>query len=400
MITPSITFVVALVLQGAVAGLPPNEQPTATPARWAPWIGCWQVVDESIGEEPATLNRPAGTAAARGLRVCVQPADGAAATLTTFLNDQPVRTETIVPGGQQVAITDAGCRGWQRAEWSPLGARLYASAEIGCDSQSPRRVSGMGMMLAGPTWIDIQSIESDGRRSLRVRRYRPVARAGSEAPMAPQMTMPLGTRMSLADVKDAGARVTPEVLEAALTELRSGFDLDARALLDLDRAGVPDRVIDLMVALSFPERFEVVQRSGSASGGGWWGGGLFSPWSDYMDPLYYPSYYTPFGYRYWGGFNSYYFLGPGFVALNPREGESVAPSGTGRVVDGYGYTRVRRTQPEPANPRGNGTGWTTASTASSGSDRSGSSGGVSSSGYSSGGSSGGRTAQPRPPGGP
>jgi hypothetical protein len=149
------------------------------------------------------------------------------------------------------------------------------------------------------------------------------------------------------------------------------------------------------VAQSFPSKF-VVERN--TSGGGSWGmSGFDSMWPYYSDPFFYTSYFAPFGYRYWGSYDPYYFQGPGFVIVNPQP---VQPDSNGRVVDGRGYTRVRPNQPTPAS--GSGTGWTGASDNSGGSSgSSGSGGGVSSSGYSSGGGGGGgggRTAVSRPPG--
>jgi hypothetical protein len=203
--------------------------------------------------------------------------------------------------------------------------------------------------------------------------------------------------LSIEDVKEAVNKVAPEALQAAIYELKGGFDLTGERLIELDRAGVPDQIIDLMVAQSFPKRF-VVERN-TSGGGGWGSSGFDSMWPYYSDPFFYTSYYAPFGYRYWGSYDPYYFQGPGFVVVNPPT--EIQPSGQGRVIDGRGYTRVRMNQPAAS---GGSDGWGGASS-SSGTGGSGGStgGGVTSSGYSSGGgqSSGGdgaRTAVPRPPG--
>jgi hypothetical protein len=317
-------------------------------------------------------------------------------------------TETIVADGAQKPLTDPGCKGWQKAEWSALGARLYAQADITCGEQPFRTVSGMAVMVAGPMWLDIQMIESDGRKSLRVRRYRRAAdqkHAGTIAPALRQTAaMPLGGKLTLADIKEASAKVAPEALQAAVMELGAGgYDLNASRLLDLDAAGVPDSVIDLMVAMSFPKRF-TVERSGGGGGGfsDFWGSsGYYNTWPLYSDPFLYTSYYAPFGYRYWGHYDPYYFHGPGFVVLNPAGTPgAIEPSGNGRVVDGHGYTRIRRNEPGVMTRGTDGSMGAAESNrgSSAGSSSSGNSG-ASPSGYSGGGSSGSdRTAQPRPPG--
>jgi hypothetical protein len=381
-------------------------------ARWQPWLGCWQMLDESVIDGSAALAELLGTPApksnpAAGALVCVTPAGAAGATFTTLVNDRSVLTETIVADGSEKSLTEPDCRGWQRAEWSKLGARLFARAEITCTGQPPRKVSEMALMIAGPTWIDVQLIDTEGRKNLRVRRYRRAAdqRHAGTLPVAPRGTaVPLSTRLSTADVKEAVTKVEPETLQAALVELGRGFDLNGKELIELDKAGVPDNVTDLMVALSFPQRF-VIERSTRSSGySSGWSSGFDEMWPYFTHPYFYTSYYAPFGYRYWGHYDSYYFGGPGFVTVEPDRPGTAQPSGDGRVVDGLGYTRVRRNQPAPSSPgrmRDGGDGTSTASTARGGSSSSGSSSGgssgVSSSGYSGGGGGGDRTAVSRPP---
>ena len=398
----SLTF--AMVLLSSAVPVSAQQAAPAAPGdpRWAPWWGCWQLVTETV-QDPETI---ADAAAALGQRrgnagalVCVTPAANSGATMTTLVNDLPVLTETVVADGSRQTLTEPDCQGWHRAEWSTLGARLFAEAEITCANQPTRSVSGLTLMMAGPSWLDVQVIASEGRKSLRVRRYsRAASQKHAGIPLSsPRQAdaMPLGLRLSIPDVIEANGNVVPEALQAALVEVKRGFDLNRKRLLELDEAGVPDSIVDLMVALSFPKRF-VVERNTSGGGGGYWGtSGFDSMWPYYSDPFFYTSYYAPFGYRYWGYYDPFYFQGPGFVVVDPNATPTQA-SGDGRVVDGRGYTRVRRSEPEGVNGRANG-GETSSAGSDSGSSGS-SSGGVSSSGYSGGGGGGERTAQPRPPG--
>lgn len=399
------------------AGAEPPAQSAAPPAAsgyWSLWAGCWILTDEATDEGDTPMARLFGLPAPRTggdapARVCVTSDAPAAATLTTTMGDRPVLTETIVADATERPLTDLDCRGWQRNEWSARGPRLYASAEVTCGDHAVRRVSGLSMMMAGPTWIDIQMIESDGQKSLRVRRYRrapdPVGTITTPARRA--AAQGLNRRLSIADVTEASSKVAPEAIQAALIELKSGFDLKSQQLIELDRAGVSRGVIDLMVALSYPQRF-VVDRPVSGGGGvaSWGAFDAFDPaWQYYGHPYLWTSLYAPFGYRYWGYYDNYYFNGPGFVRINPGGGtgsDTIEPSGDGRVVDGRGYTRVRRADPVTDVATGDGRGWGSHSTGSSNGGSSGSgsgSSGVSTGGYSGGGAGGGRTAQPRPPGG-
>ena len=230
--------------------------------------------------------------------------------MTTLVDDTPVLSETIVADGSRKALTEPECRGWHRAEWSKLGARLFAEAEIACADQPTRNVSGLALMMAGPSWIDVQVIESEGRKSLRVRRY--VRAANQKHAGATSST----TREAFDDATGTAAvncgchrsewqGCTGSDWQAALVEVKRGFELNSKGLIALDEAGVPDSIVDLMVALSFPKRF-VVERNTSGGGGGYWGtSGFDSMWPYYADPSSTSRTYAPFGYRYWGGYDPY-----------------------------------------------------------------------------------------------
>lgn len=427
---------VLLFLLGTAVLLPPTAgaqtAPAAGPSRWTPWVGCWNLVEESADANADLLDERSGARADRNarVRVCVAPASDGGATITTSAGNTVVSTETIVADGVERPLTDPECRGTQRAEWSTLGPRVFSHAEIACGDAPRRTVHGWSAMMAGPLWFDVQMIEGDGRTSLRVRRYRRAA----DQTTAPSMSTareiaaaPLASQLTIAEIAEAAAKTPVPVLQAAVLELgKGGYPLKSQELIALDTAGVPDSVIDLMIAMSYPQRFSIDRASGGGGGGFdafGFGDELWpfmaaypyagmSPfyWGPYGDPMfntlygpYYSAYYVPFGFRSWGYFDPRYFNGyggGGFVVIDPGGGEPQR-TGDGRVVDGRGYTRIRRNEPD-ATPRvnrgnGDGSGW---STASSGANSGSGSSGVSSGGYSSGGSSGSgdRVAVPRPPG--
>jgi uncharacterized membrane protein YgcG len=403
----------AILLAAATAAAQTPASPNADSARWAPWMGCWQISEESVQDVERLLDEAATAAPrTRGARVCVTPSAEGGATLTTLVNGKPVNVETIVADGQSHPLADPQCRGTQRAEWSALAPRIYARTEVSCDNQPARVVSGLSAIVTGPVWVDIQLVESQGRQSVRVRRYRRALNQEGAPPAAARQlhTMPLAGRFQIADIKEASAKLPAEAVQAAVYELGpDGYDLNAKRLIELDEAGVPDAVIDLMVALSFPEKF-VVERAVSGGGTGpAWGGldselwGPYSMWPYYYaHPRYYSSYYSPFNYGYWGYYNPYYYGLPGVIVIDPGGERPNEPSGNGRVVDGRGYTRVRPNVPAPGRTGDSGSPSGASSSSSSSRGGSNSGGSVSTGGYSGGGSGGGgggRVAVPRPPGG-
>ena len=378
-----------------------HAQTTVPDPRWAPWTGCWELVTESSRDQ-ITIDTTPGRAARRDAqaptpRVCVTPS-GAGATMTTTIGGQQANEQTLVPDAVDRPVDEAGCRGRQRSEWSRDGLRIFARAEVTCSGDpSPRRVSGIALLAGDGAWIDVQSVEIDDRETLRVRRFR-------RADPAVRVTGARGAPLTADDVKEAAAKVSRRALEGAIVETNARFRLDAQTMLELDRAGVPDTVTDLMVALTYPNKF-IVERSSRADRVsapimmtddpfmlGWaFGYPMWSSMYGFYSPMYgrySPYYYSPFAYSYLGSYDPRYLYGVGFLGSgggSTGDAGEVQPSGAARAVDGLGYTRARRDSP-PADSSVTITPVASASnsTASTGSGRGAA---VAAQGYSAGGSS-------------
>jgi uncharacterized membrane protein YgcG len=395
----------AIVLGAALvlAASPSAAQTTVAP--WEPFLGCWELTFENLSEGAAAAraaNRPLASRPKNegGPRVCVtRTTEGA--RFETTVDGQPAIDQTVVADAANHPIDDAECRGTQRAEFSSDGLRLFSRAELTCEGDPvPRRVSGISLLAPNGTWVDIQAIERAGRETVRVRRY--YQSDGQLARSRPTFAL---SKLTIDDVQEASGKVVPRALEAALVETGSGFDLTSKQLLALDDAGVPDSVVDLMVALSYPDRFviERTPRGGGGAGTSFAGDPFMLGWAFgypvlYDDFFYSPYYYRPFGYANYG--YGYYGSIGGDVVVVPVE-PGPRPSGTARAVDGQGYTRIRPRETAAADdrPNTNRTSSRTSGDAGASSSGSSSSGTASSGGgYSSGSSGGGdtgRTAVPR-----
>jgi hypothetical protein len=405
---------VLLSLMLLVLAVPAHGQ-TPNDPRWEPWLGCWELygqglrdADDSAIEARRDLS---GSTDPAPPRVCVSPVPPNGAMFVTTVGSQKTLDQTVIANGVERAVDDGECRGTQSEEWSANGLRLFARAQLTCaGEQTPRRVTGLALLARDGSWLDVQTVEAAGRENVRVRRYRRVAdEASSAADFRPRIA---ASRFRLADIKEASAKISPRALEAALVETNTSFDLAGRDLIDLDNAGVAGSVVDVLVALSYPDRF-VVERTRDDSGNtGVFGDPFFLDYG-FLSPLdglfYAPYYYSPFAYSYYGRLYNPGFFGPTLIV--GRGSSELQPSGTGRVVNGLGYTRIRERGPEvtpvssaSATRLSSGAGASTRSSgsassgsSSSGSGSSSSGGNVSSQGFSSGGSSGdtGRTAVPR-----
>lgn len=393
-------------------GIPAVQSELLEP-RWLPWLGCWELFADAVDyrEVESTGRRV----------VCVAPRpDGLGVSLTTHVNRLVIAENTVIADAQQRPLVEPGCTGTQSNAWSSNGRRLHSSVESSCEGGARRSLTGLSMLVSGTGWLELQAMSLDGgtHRELVVRRYKRLGDSEMQelgyAPLDPAVAARAATARAAAagplnidDVIELNGEVPVEVVEAAILESNSMFALDSDTLFRLVDAGLEERVIDLMVAVSFPDQFMVdaTPPSGSPSGGGMVGpypffyGNCYGP---YFGPAYGPygygcdPWYAPWGY---GGFYR-----PGYPGYRPGYGGGnisikVPPSGSlygGRVVNENGYARVRP-RPEP-HLRNNGNGVGNAvrnafrrdgGSGGSGGSKISSSGGssVSSSGFRSGGSS-------------
>ena len=414
-----LTFATAACVAGTLATADAQTAPSTTQkmdARFNGWLGCWRLEDDIAGT---------------GARMCVMP-DGAGVRLQTLVGTNRGLDELVIADGVTRPIADAECKGTETAEWSNDGQRVFRATQVRCDNEAARTIKTVAFLAPGPMWINVQHVSDDfGTANVRAQRYRRAINQrladGSKAPQ-PAAGVSVGdTRWSIEDVIEASSKLPAEALQAALTDVKQKFNISRKTLLTLDDADVPESVIDLMVALTFPDRFIVERATGGSApvgvstGMGWYDP-LMSPlWAGsyancYMANGYYGyrSYYNLcgpyyYGYNTFGSYYPYYNYGGGWYPINGGGGggggETTA-SGAGRAINGRGYTQIRERSPEPTvsrtNNGGNGTasGWSgNSGGATSSGYSSGSSSGGSSGGSSSGGGDSGRTAVARPPGG-
>lgn len=401
-----MTLGVLVILALPAAAQDGTRRPATTPAsvdladaRWLPWMGCWQLWEEQVDQAAAED----GAVFPDRTIVCLTPADdGRGARLMARSDSEVLVERTLVADGVRHALTEGDCTGWERREWSDDGRRLFTRGEVRCGTDEPRRMSGISMLANRSTWVDIQSVSVGDRGHLEIRRYNPEREAERSddvrLPATPgairDARQSVAAPLTVSSVREAAAKAESAVIEALLAETQPRLALDGATLIDLDDAGVDGSVIDVLVALAYPDRFVLERRRGGGRGGGGgvgWGG--FNPISP-MDAMY----GAPFGYSYLGWYglsdwrNAYwydprYYRGwgtPGMVIDGATD-----DGGQARAVNGVGYTRVSQRTPAPRDSGGGG------ASASSGGSRGGSSGRtggrVTSGGYtrSGGGSSGG-----------
>ncbi len=316
-----------------VAGAPAAAQESS----WLAWIGCWEGSAEVGGEEAASFV------------VCFRPLTaGSGVEIRTYADGELVSTEQMIADGAAHAVAEGGCTGERTANWSGDGARVFLSSELDCGEGVTRNTLGLLSVLpGGAAWVEVQSVGAgDGSPLIGIRTFVPASEDVISA--GPLLDPSAGLELAVATARSqAGGPLTPDALveiveragadvtNAYLIERGEPFGLDAERLLALSRRGVPGEVVDVMVAVSYPERFQVsggagesgeitpeARPAGAAPAGGsawprrrWFQG--YSPWGlgydPYWDPFWSSSYrfgYGSYGYRY-GGLGGAYGYGYG-----------------------------------------------------------------------------------------
>ena len=286
------------------------------------WLGCWEaIVPGEAGARPAFDSRPI---------TCVSPGERQhSLSIVTELEGKILSERMLQVDGKRYSAIQGGCSGWESARMSESRARLYVASETSCAGGNERITSAIHMLTAVDQWLEISAVQVRSGKEVSITRYRAI----SHGPGRPPLDVPTAiesARIAAAeplhadDVIEALRYVDPVVVEAMLVETKSRFWMDAVLLLDLAEAGVPSQVIDLMVALSFPDYFVVDETTGT-------------PWRvEFQDPGYQDWRYghrAYYGYPYWYGY--------GYGWRYPYPPHPASRVRVGRAVSGRGYTRVR-----------------------------------------------------------
>lgn len=237
-----------LLTIGAAAVLSAAPRP-AMQDGWLAWQGCWRAVGDSQDH-----------------LLCIVP-EGNGARIVEFAGPKVLSETHVVSDGVPRTVTREGCTGTEQARWSADQQRLFTLADMTCGQNMHRKVTGLMAMKSGSEWLQVQAVGMSGHAVARTRQYVAVALADIPPSVAGQVTAnrlasetaryAASEPVDLSDVREAVAAVDETVVENWLTALEQPFDLTGRRLLMLADAGVPASVIDVLVAVSNPQRFAV-----------------------------------------------------------------------------------------------------------------------------------------------
>jgi hypothetical protein len=377
----AFAFVAAAIIPSA--GLSAQE----TDSRWLPWLGCW----DAVAEDAPMVCFLSGT-------------EGEGVEIVTIIDGDVASRETILADGLNQSVSREGCEGWERTEFSDDRQRVYFQSELLCGENVSTRATGLMAMQTPFEWIDIKSMVVDGESAPFVMRYLLASAPAVEAAGMSDITAGMERKIQAAryrasrpatieNVLEVSLRMDPAAVEAWLAELNQEFEVNAESLVEMADAGVPESVIDLMVAISFPDEFAIDRGpngrgvNGLAGDDVAYGQSQYGSASSYYgryynDPFFLGRYYSPFyGYRYspfgygpiygYGGFGVY---SPTVVVVDRRGDDEGTTRRRGRVVNGRGYSSGGRSRGSSSASSGRSRGSSAAgSSARRGSTSSGSS---------------------------
>jgi hypothetical protein len=349
----TLALSLALALPPGLHAQASAERAAAAPvdARWLPFLGCWEAEGGPV--EDALL--------------CIRPGEAPAEVeFLTVVDGEISSVDPMRADGRTYENRFEGCDGSDRAAFSSDGRRVFTHSEYVCEGGVGRSSTGIIAMVSPGEWINVEGADVEGRGAAWVTRYRlahpdTTAALGLDGPVASRRLAvrtarrAASTPLEVDDVIEATEWVDEEVVRSWVAEDRTIFELDAETLTRLADAGVPDPVIDVVVAVSHPDRFAVDRDArvsarapdqasreygyGYGYRPGYWGWrrSAFFGGSFFYDPFYASS-FNPWGYGYLGGWGRGFFT-PGITVVRP------VGSDGGRVISGRGYTQGRSSRP-------------------------------------------------------
>src|SRR5215218_6614397 len=160
----STLLAAAVLLGSATAAAAQNAQLASTDTRWTPWVGCWQ----------ATTNDPTAPALAPNKAlpvVCIVPASGTQSVDLVTVEGGTATAERVDAIGAQREVNREGCKGWEKAEFSPDAKRIYLQSQHDCTGGRTRTSTGIMSMMPSGEWLDVQGVKVGANSGVRVVRY-------------------------------------------------------------------------------------------------------------------------------------------------------------------------------------------------------------------------------------
>ena len=220
----------------------------------SPWFGVWSITDEGSST---------GTASNLKNTVEIRPtSDRKGLQITRKSPNQPEVSEVLIPDGTRTPLNSQNCTGWQTFKWVPGAGSILGSSEVTCKGSGTLATSTLKTFVAPDQMIEVLSVEAVGRTGVAVRHLqyeRDLAPApDSQAPWsAVEGRIALSAPWTVDAIIQLSKSADTPALQAALMEKKVRLNLTSGSLKQMQAAKLPKEIIDLTVALSFPDQFHI-----------------------------------------------------------------------------------------------------------------------------------------------
>ena len=253
-------WVVAAAAAGSLGAQ--NVAPASTPAitvdaHWLPYLGCWDTAADGL----------------RGPMTCLlSTSDPRIIELATLSGDSAIVRERYDMTGTPVPYARDGCTGTQVTGWSLNERSFHVRTEVACGGGEPEVTTSVFTMRTETSFVRLQSMKVKNTTAVRVIEHRLAADTRQvsldvlgRVPGADQGVVRNARSEALkslvaADVLDALRTLDPVLVEAFIAGHGQKVLFGARDLRMLSSNGVPDRVLDMMIAVSRPEQFTLSEK--------------------------------------------------------------------------------------------------------------------------------------------
>ena len=219
------------------------------------WTGVWTIVDDAKNSQTAE--------GSPGSVVEIRPtADATGLEIIRRVQDERDIKETLVLDGSRRPVETNDCSGWQSARLLAEAGVIIVSSEMNCKETGSIATTNFRIILGPEFMADILAVNSGGQTRLATRKLAFERDLPQEEGLAPgwvavaartEAAAPweLDTIIRLSEMVD------DRVLQAALMEKEAELNLTTDSLKQMKKAGLSTPVIDLLVALAYPDQFHV-----------------------------------------------------------------------------------------------------------------------------------------------
>ncbi len=335
--------------------------------RLRPWTGSWHLITNKVNSSKGNIDDE--------FLLTITPGKTENSLMMKgYKGEEPVVEEEIIVDGKVHSLADKECEGWYRYTWSDNGTRMLFNSESTCPGDPPRIISGMSLFDEKGNWLDIQLLKNGQEKTTNTRKYRNVSSekvnlGQVNANRANYLKNVSGKDFTIEEIEELSNKIDSEIIEAALLETGNSFPLNSKRLAKIADTKISPRVLNLMVALSFPDKFNIHGNAVSLMHDPEYNQGFQYFETPYQycshNYMYFPWHWassscSPYGYTYLGwyvDYDRYYSLWshPPEYYYNTGGGGSSSGSyntSDGRLIGGQGYKRTDSgTTTRSARPR-------------------------------------------------